>query len=511
MARIVQTQTKVTYGARIINYLVTGGTESNTFFVDDKVDKLSYVKDGKTVTLSGRVANIDLLFKSTTNKSNVTHNSFLLNDAKVASITIDYSTKNNAAVDIIPGREILEYNASGEVKKVDVEPVVKVGITSILSDGSKSSMEINEGDTLFNVTFINGRYEITGDFKVGSFVYKYTQNMSVKFVGVVLYNDKMIVSVPFESIKSCGSKGTVIDKDADLNDAISKAISDPDVAGIVLPAATYTNNITLGTLKITGSKFDVVANSGARCTDTIAKDETVIAGTVTANENTDVEICGVTFTENANFVLDGATSIKFKNCKFTGLNPVNVKSNKKSYAILDNGTKITEAGIKIEIEGCYFGNNVKTDTGYTYNYFEINNKIADGSYIKNCYFAKEVGSNNTINIYDVVEGSEITIRDNFFEDSHNAIRVGIKGNATATLDISNNTYASSDTATEYQGLMLIQPYGKVTESMANINIYFDNNVCTGETSQDYYIYYGPNDTQLVKELQPKIYVNGTLQ
>ena len=59
--------------------------------------------------------------------------------------------------------------------------------------------------------------------------------------------------------------------------------------------------------------------------------------------------------------------------------------------------------------------------------------------------------------------------------------------------------------------MLIQPYGTVTESMANVTIYFDNNVCTGETSQDYYIYYGPSDTQLVKELQPKIYVNGALQ
>lgn len=183
----------------------------------------------------------------------------------------------------------------------------------------------------------------------------------------------------------------------------------------------------------------------------------------------------------------------------------------KSFLIRQNGFKDTAT--VLTIENCYFGNNEADGENYIYNLFECNMKLADGSSISNNYFAKSNCTHNAINIYDVEDDAVITISGNVFEYSANAIRFGAIGSPKCTINIVDNTYLATDeTYPEYAGLLLIQPYGKQTESYEDVEINIRNTKePEGYEGQLYYIYCGENDTQLNVATRPSVYVDGILQ
>ena len=62
----------------------------------------------------------------------------------------------------------------------------------------------------------------------------------------------------------------------------------------------------------------------------------------------------------------------------------------------------------------------------------------------------------------------------------------------------------------WAGILIIQPYGTRTVTMADCVINLDGNK-GDESEQLWYTYCGPSDTQLDDTTKPKVYVNGVLQ
>lgn len=491
MARIIQTNVKSVYGFSIANIYTDGSVETNNVYEGDNVTKFGYTRDNKICSVTGRVSKVNLYLSD-------------MGNPKPESIEIDHSAKNNAAVKIIFPDEILECNPTKEVKEVVVKPIIKVNLQVLLSDGSTSQIELTEKKELVNVTILKNGKEIKGNYKLEKWVYMLGRISSqLKVVGMELSGDSK-EKVSFDEIKVCGAEGMVIDKTVSITDALASVASDEKLGGLILPVNTYSESLTLGnSVSLIGAK-DVPANTGSRCVDEIISGETTLANLIGCEAGSDVTIQGVTMTENALMTIGGASSLKLKNCRYLGV----TGDKAKSYLLLDKfGTN--DEGTLLQIEGCYFGSNDITSANKMYNLFEVNSKLADGSYIKNCYFAKEACTHNIINIYDVMPGATITIENNVFEMSANAIRVGTIGDAECKIVIKNNTYLETDSLPDWQGILLIQPYGKRTTTMEHVTIVLDGNKGPGE--QLYYIYNGANDTKIEGELVPKIYVNGKLQ
>ena len=503
MARIISTSTKPIYGARITNYLTNGKNSKKDIFVGDLVSDLQYAVDGTLKKISGKVSNIDVYFANVTGNDVNDTDSHLEQDAKIASISVDASTKNNSNVVTIPAREVLEYQETEEIDHVTVTPLVKVEFKNTLSDKTTSEMTFELRQELFGVRFIKPMHPDTvGDYKVGAFIYKFLPgNDDVEFVGLELLGET-VEFVSFLQIKSAGKEGIVVDKDESVTDVLDQLKENPG-SGAVLPAMKVADPITAdGVYTLKGNKATEKANEGARCTDKIAKDETVFSEVLTYAADADVTITGVTFTEKSRVDIAAAKSVKFVNCKFVSAEGYQAKS----YLIKGDGLGTHEEATRVVIENCYFGTNEQTTGNAYYNLFELNTKLADGTSISNNYFAKESCNHNAINIYDVEDGATININNNVFEYSANAVRIGTIGDAHCTINMNGNRYIETDSDyPDYAGLFLIQPYGKKTTDMSHVVINVEGTIadCGGQL---YYTYIGNNDTQLTEDQLPQVNV-----
>lgn len=504
MSCIVKTSTKTKIGMKIINYYVDKTTSSTSVFVDDTITDMKYIENSELKTATGRLSNIDVQFLKVSKDFDVA------DDAVIGDINIDASKAKQANVITIPSKEIVSYKAEEkDIQYVKATPVIVVDFKSFLSDGTSSAMTFTQGMKLFNVQIQRYNSVVKGDFVVRSFMYKINYNYNKPVIyGMVLEGDT-IEKVLFEDIKVCGSEGIEVTESTNINDIIAQASGD-EAIGLVLPAADFTDTIVITkSATIVGNKETVTASTGARATDTIADDETVILNTVTGDADADVTIKGLTFTENCYINPNGARSMTFKNCKFVETAPNKVQSlliydDEHQKAHEDKST------ILLQLEGCYFGTNTSTETNNMYNLINLYAKIADGSYIKNCYFAKECMTHNIINLYAVEDGATIEISGNHFEKSANAIRLGFHGHPKCKVIINNNIYDETDTDyPEYAGLLLVQPGGDKTETFEDVVIEMYNNKYTGgEETQIGYMYCGANETQITAETAPKVHTDG---
>lgn len=506
MAQIIKTQSKAYFGASIRNlYTEDEALKSDVteLYKDDVVTNFSYAKDNEIVKVSGKVSDINVEFAKATVNPDVTK-SFLTTDAKVVTITIDHSTKNNSNVDVVDAKDVLEYNTEHDIDKVTVEPIMKVDLAVTLSDGSTTENTFKIGDFLYGVTVVerlDSEYVI--DCKVVAFAYSLINN-KIKVNGLVVNDGNKNLVIPFTSIKKCGKEGIVVTDTEEVTAAIEEAMSDENIGGVVLSQLVYTEDLNLSSVNLTGNQYLTPANVGTRATDDIAASETVFEGIVNCADEADVVITGITFTKSPNINIGNAASLTFTNCKFVGIEP----TASKSYFIKGAAT---EAPVLVRFDGCYFGNNENTEVGAQYNLFELNTTLADGSCITNCYFAKDVCTHNVINIYAIEDDAQIVISNNVFEYSANAIRIGTKGSAKGTIVISGNTYIDTDEEyPDYAGLLLIQPYGKSTESFADLTILLDDTVNESGVDQVFYLYCGGGDTQITGDTEPKLYVDGVL-
>ena len=506
MARPVKTSTSVKISAIISSYLKDKSVVSYEACIGDTLKDLKYVnEDGEVVTISGRLADIKYSgWKKADGKGgNVSCKGSFKSESVIKSIILDSSKIYNSVVNEIPTREILAYGADeSDVVKIDISGKMTVDIKVTLSDGSESSATLTEGQKIFFLKTLSKGGVISGDYTIDAFIYVTNRKGEVDVKGIRLISDDYdVINLPFEAIVSCGQEGI----EAVDEDSFSTAISAEGDKGIVIGSGEFTTPITVGgySTVVEGKKYiDEPANIGRRKTNNIAKDETVLKGKITLEESSNVVIQGVTITDEAFIDATAANSVKFKNCKFVAATPENAKS-----YLIKAACKEDES-TKFEFDGCYFGSNPNKGNNKLYNLFEINGRIADGSSFSNNYFAKDCCTHNMLNFYEVEDGATITVDNNVFEYSGNAMRIGFKGNAKATININNNEYKETDTSLDgiYAGYFLIQPYGKKTESFENVVININN--MKKPEGQIGYVYCGSEDTQLTDKQLPTVKVDG---
>lgn len=256
-------------------------------------------------------------------------------------------------------------------------------------------------------------------------------------------------------------------------------------------------------VEIQGSQAGVNASIGSRASMVDPADETIFSQPVILNGNARID--GVTL--KAKPVIQDAKNVALENTRIVSI-------------VAPGGSHLDDAVIainqwntstKLVVDGCYFGDN----TGI-YNVFELNTPIANGSSINNNYFSAAVGSHNVINIYSVEDGAEVDIKDNHFEMSASAARIGIIGDKMAIFNFENNSYDATDMTDsdgdgvpEWAGLITIQPYGNQTISMKDIEINIDNTIISPSIPQQLFVYYSnTTDTQLDDANKPTVNVDG---
>lgn len=219
----------------------------------------------------------------------------------------------------------------------------------------------------------------------------------------------------------------------------------------------------------------------------------------------DIVFDGCDFTEEALISVIAANSVAFRNCRFYGLIP----NAAKTY-----GIKVDKAAeVKLVIENCFFGANPKVDSNKLYNLLELTGKLKDGSSISSNYFAADCCTHNQINVYAVTDGATIKLNKNEAVYSGNLVRIGIQGEPVCTIEMIGNKYHTTDPSEDgaWAGLVLIQPYGKVTTSFNNMTVQIKETVNLSDNDQVIYLYAGGSDTKFNKETSyPKVYIDGEL-
>lgn len=306
-----------------------------------------------------------------------------------------------------------------------------------------------------------------------------------------------------EEMMSIISKDAITD--ATDQDAFGNAFSNADVSVVKVAAGTYSAPVEAVTksMMVNGAQQGVSASSGDRCTDETAETETVISGAMNFGEGATAIVDGVTLTPNAPVTISGSADLTMRNSRIVDREPDAAKSFIIKSTSFDNK-------IKLNISGMYFGNNPTNETGNVYNGLELQATLQDGSVIENCYFAKDCLTHNHINIYGVEDGATIYIRNNHFECSKNAIRIGIVGEPTCTIVMEGNSYDETDSDPAWAGLLLIQPYNTRTTSFKNLTVIM-NNTTHPDDGQLYYLYAQPTDMQFTEDNVPTIIIDGVTQ
>lgn len=288
-------------------------------------------------------------------------------------------------------------------------------------------------------------------------------------------------------------------------DGFASAMADPNAAVVTVSSGTFvapTEPIQRSVI-LKGSCSGVSAATGDRCSDVTGEDETVLTGALSFSEGADAILDGLTVSVETFVSLAGNSDVTMRNCRIVDCAP----DRAKSYLI--KGTSFDNK-VKLVLDGCYFGTNTANELGKMYNGLELQATLLDGSIISNCYFAKNCVTHNVINIYGIDEGATVYIKNNHFEYSANAIRLGVVGEPTCRIICEGNSYDATDPDPNWAGLMIIQPYGKQTTSHANMTVEI-NNTKHSDNGQLVYLFTNPSDTQFTEENKPKVYVNGVLQ
>ena len=489
MAKVVVFTKEIIRGILIKNFMTGGkGIEETEIWENDIVTDFRYVDENSVKKITGRLDSVSFASKKTKNATG------FASTVGVGLINIDCSEEYTSKIVPVKKASILEYGVTDSVDDIMVEPLVKLKLTCLLSDGTSQVLEIREGDEFFGVHIYptNGN-PIHGDVIVKSLAYTITSNQfDITGFTLAMADGSKTFDVAISQIISFGRAGIVVTDPAELISAIA-SVQSGEAGGVVLGKGVEISDPLAidGKLSIDGP--------GIEKSSKIGKDEAVLKAAITCNAGAEVIVRNAVISDNSLTFLNDPASIEFDGCKFVAL----TGNDTKLYAIKGQGVNTSTMATKLVVKNCYFGANATN----MYNFFELNTKIADGSEISGCYFEKACTSHNVINIYEMDNDATFTIANNRFEYSANAIRIGTVGNPqNVVIDILNNRYDETDTVEpEYAGLFFVQPYKTATESMAGITINAIGNKGPKNT-QLYYIYCGGEDTQLDDTTKPVINV-----
>ena len=498
--------------ARIVNNTVTpvltlfvkvihenGAETVKTFKLDDTVDNFRYVHDKKIKSISGRVA--EIVPKVGSVKRFYTNAAKLMSyfkwDVTPDTIVIDSSEKWFSDLNSIPVREILEDEGVTEVERI--ETWLGYGFTDeiLLSDNTTNMVSLEEGQFVENLEYLSKGTEATVSGRLVAITYnKKLVPESLKFI----VNGKL-KSINVVMIKSVGNTITPVDTLESLNDAITSAGDT-----VYLGAGTYVDTLTISkSIKIMGVKAGLSAVKTSRDKKKFTN-ETILTGKVNITDAVDVVLDGLVLTKDAFVDFGNAKSLEIKNCMITGLIPNEERLLNENAAI-----KTTVKGeTLVKISHCYFGESGSKSE--IFNSVSLACKLANGSSIDNNYFVEESSMQNSVNIFGAAEDAIISIQNNVWEMSKNAIRVGTAGNPKYTLMVEKNTYIATDNMNpDYAGLLVVQPNGFETTGWKNTTIHI-NKTSRKDKFQLFYLYSdGDKMLPFTDKNLPTIFVDGRMQ
>ena len=487
MAKVVVFTKEIIRGFVIQNFMAGGKEIQKTeLWENDVVNDFRFVSGNEVKAISGRVSNVTFAAKS----SKAT-NKFSANVA-VASVDIDCSENYVSDIYTIPNACILEYGANGSVDDVMVKPLVKLKLSCILSDQTEKSIEIVEGDKFFDMHMYPSSTQVVhGDFEIKQFLYTISAK-KFDINGFTVAHGSESYDVSIAQIKSFGKAGVVVTEPANFAAALAAVLAGEE-GGVVVPGGVTIPDefVVDGSAKISGA--------GIVAKNEIDPSETVLSGQITTAAGAEISVFGVVLTQQAFVIANDPAKIEFEGCKFIDLHLLG----DKVYAVRGQGVGTSNHETELVIKDCYFGDNINN----LYNFFELNTKLGGHCEISGNYFTKGCAHHNIINLYELADNAVVDIKNNHFEYSGNAIRVGtVDAPQNVKVNIVNNVYDTTDTTDpEYAGLFFVQPYGTRTTSMAGITITATGNKGPRGT-QLYYIYCGSNDTQLDEATSPTIVV-----
>ena len=495
MARIIDTDVKHHLAFTIQTVFEDGSTSDKELHIDDMLSGLRYVENEEIKIIpNGRLSNIEYRHISVSRSYNSAEKmkSYFKEDVTPISIDVDCSTEYHSNVITVPVMEIVEDAGVTEVARMKCFLSYAAEFTIKLSDDTVNNFVIHEGDNLVGLTYLEKGGDETADAKIVAFKFDKDLNPT-KLECIINGRAKELDILQIKEI------GAVV-KDATPDKPMSEIIASAPEGKIYLTEGEFSGDIeALQDISITGANANTVAY---RRDFKNLTGETVLTDKITVGSGTKIKLTGLTITGNALLKLNNASEVELKNCIITDLKSDGVG---EGYGLLFGGNTKT----KLTVKGCYFGNYNTDEAGKKiYNLLEINSALEDGSEISDNYFADKASTNNSICVYDVTNNAIITIANNIWEKSANGIRIGVKGEPTCTFNIIDNTYYSTETnIPEYAGLLLIQPYGEVTTSMANMTV----NISGTTHSDDLQVWYKYDEGTSMKFTEytiPTVIVDG---
>ena len=387
MARPINTTVITTRGARIRNIYEDGTDQVTEVWPGNKVTDLAYVDGVEAKTISGVVKRVIQYFDRVTNKLQTsTREGYTALDGHVVALVIDASDTNSCNVVIVPAKDIVEYAPAvstaapeeeagaaptkSEVERVEIDPIIKVQVVISLSDGSEEKTDIVEGQDLFELRVMKHGKAVKGDYHVASFLRKINQKHDdIEVVGMILINDKGHEEhVLFTSLRSAGKEGEVITSQETAKSTLQEVLKDPKKAGVTIGPMTLDQEEIKFTSSthVNGAQANVTASKGARATDVIGTNETVVKKKVSLNVDGSHDgksviegtLNGLTLTDEATIDMNHASAVDIKNTKMVGMKA----DNAKSMLIFDSKTFENKNPLKLNVEGCYFGNNTQQES-----------------------------------------------------------------------------------------------------------------------------------------------------
>lgn len=499
MARVINTEISPYVILNLKVHHTDGSIDAKSFKIDDMVGDFRYAKDGQIQKVSGRVADITYTIANTKRfYPNIMRlKSYTKYDIIAQSIVIDDSTENHSSLHEIPVREILEDQGVENVKRITYYLSYGYRAVITMSDNTVNKYDIREGQIASNILYMyKGDEQLISEAKVVAI-----KRPTGKFEPSVLEMNVggRLKEVRVEQVLRIDSITSPVESTESIKDAIASATT----GEVALSEGTFTESLIIDKdIKIKGAKAGISAAKSMNRNWTTLADETILDGLIEVSSEANITLDGVALTGDAYLSLGKAASVDLKNCVITGLKATAAK---EYFMRMDSSSPC-----KVNIENCYFG--AYKGAGKVYNLFEMQGKLQPGSVISGNYFAKGCCSNNAINIYEVENGSSIQIENNIWEYAANGIRIGTRGDATCTINITNNEYKATDESNEglYAGLVLIQPYSNKTTSMRNVTV----NI-RGTKHYDkfhiYYMFFAGKDMPLTIETAPTVTLNGITQ
>ena len=282
MARMIKQVVKVNENFNLTTIFNDDSTTVRKLKVDDIVENLRYVNNGEIVTTSGRVSKINYVVPAKW-KTSTNFEDELQNNVTVKSITLDTSEEYYAKSEVVPAKEIVEFEDETDVKRMSFELDIDIDLEMSYSDNTTQTASVEIGDT-FNARIMKLNNpgvdtDIVGKFTVAGFMYA-VKNGKVYVNGLVLKNpeNNSIYKREFDQIIS-------------LDELYNREISDADsIAEIVAELSdgetiTISNSVdtTDKVIKITKQDITVNIDADIVCDGSVNSGIVVAGGSATIN------------------------------------------------------------------------------------------------------------------------------------------------------------------------------------------------------------------------------------